>query len=71
VQAELDEIAQFAGVLDTAIPAHNREIIALTVEAVASEWRELGENFPERADTSVGGGLQERLRARRRAAAWC
>jgi hypothetical protein len=64
VQAELDEIAQFVSVLDTAIPEHNQEVIALTVEAVGNEWRELGENFPERSDTSVGGGLKERLRAR-------
>ncbi len=64
VQAELDEIAQFSSVLDTAIPARNREIIALTVDAVGNEWRELGENFPERSDTSVSGGFKERLRAR-------
>ncbi len=64
VQAELDEIAQFVSVLDTAIPQRNKEVIALTVDAVGNEWRELGENFPERSDTSVGGGLTERLRAR-------
>jgi cytochrome c peroxidase len=64
VQAELDEIAAFASVLETAIPAHNEEVIALTVDAVGNEWRELGENFPGRSDTSVGGGLAERLRAR-------
>ena len=64
VQNSLDEIAAFAGVLDTAIPERNREIIALTVDQVGNEWRELGENFPGRADTSVRGGLPERLRAR-------
>ena len=64
VQAELDEIAQFVSVLDTAIPQHNKEVIALTVDAVGDEWRELGENFPGRSDTSVSGGLTERLRAR-------
>jgi cytochrome c peroxidase len=64
VQAELDEIAQFGSVLDTAIPAHNRTVIALTVDAVGSEWRELGENFPGSSDTSVAGGLRERLQAR-------
>jgi len=64
VQAELDELAAFASVLDTAIPAHNQEIIQLTVDAVGNEWRELGENFPERTDTSVTGGVTERLRAR-------
>jgi len=64
VEAELDEIAKFVSVLDTAIPEHNKEVIALAVDGVGNEWRELGENFPERSDTSVGGGLVERLRAR-------
>ena len=64
VQAEFDELAQFASVLGTAIPEHNQEVIELTVDVVGNEWRELGENFPERSDTSVGGGLKERLRAR-------
>jgi len=63
VQASLDEIAQFVSVLDTAIPAHNKEIIGLTVSAVANEWRELGEHFPAAKDTSVSGGLAERRRA--------
>ena len=64
VQAELDEIATLVSVLDTAIPARNREAIELTVDAVGNEWRELGENFPERSDTSVSGGLSERQHAR-------
>jgi hypothetical protein len=64
VQAELDELEQFASVLDTAIPAHNTEVIALTVDAVGNEWRELGEKFPGRSDTSITGGLKERLKAR-------
>lgn len=64
VQAELDEIGSFVSVLDTAIPAHNQEVIALAVDGVGNEWRELGEKFPERSDTSVTGGITERLRAR-------
>ena len=64
VQAELDEIAQFVGVLDTAIAERNNEIISLTVDEVSGEWRELGESFPARSDTSVSGGLAERLKAR-------
>ena len=63
-QTELGEIAQFVSVLDTAIPERNKEVIALTVDAVSSEWRELGEKIPELKDTSVSGGLTERLRAR-------
>jgi cytochrome c peroxidase len=64
VQAELDEIALFVSVLDKAIPERNREIIALTVETVGHEWRELGENFPPAKDTTVKGGLSERRHAR-------
>lgn len=63
VQIDLDEIAQFASVLDTAIPEKNVEVITLTTDAIGNKWRELGENFPGRTDTSVGGGLAERLRA--------
>lgn len=64
VQAEIDELQAFSSVLDTAIPAHNREVIALTVDSVGGEWREIGEKFPGRTDTSVNGGLTERLQAR-------
>ena len=63
MQNELDEITKFVSVLDTAIPARNKEVIALAVDTVGNEWRELGENFPERSDISVSGGLTERLRA--------
>jgi cytochrome c peroxidase len=64
VQLELDEISAFASVLATAIPAHDKNVIALTVESLGNEWRELGENFPSPKDTSVQGGLAERLKAR-------
>jgi hypothetical protein len=64
VEAELDEIALFASVLDRAIPEKNREIIGLTVETVGHEWRELGESFPPAKDSTVKGGLSERRAAR-------
>jgi cytochrome c peroxidase len=64
VQAELDELEAFVSVLDTAIPARDREVIALTVDSVGNEWRELGESFATAKDTSISGGLSERLRAR-------
>jgi hypothetical protein len=64
VEGELAEIANFVTVLDTAIPERNKEVIALTVDGVGNEWRELGESFPERSDTSVTGGVAERQRAR-------
>jgi hypothetical protein len=58
VQAELDGITAFVSVLDTAIPARNGEVIALTVDAVGSEWREFGEKFSPHSDTSVRGGAR-------------
>lgn len=64
VQAEVDELTQFASVLDVAIPAHNNEVIRLAVDSVGAEWREVGENFPDRRDTSVEGGVAERMKAR-------
>lgn len=64
VQAEIDELTEFASVLDVAIPARDTEIIALTVDSVGAEWREVAEKFPDQKDTSVEGGLSERLKAR-------
>ena len=64
VQAELDEIGHLGAVLDTAIPTRNKAVIALTADVVGNEWRELGEYFPGRNDTSVTDGLSERLQAR-------
>jgi cytochrome c peroxidase len=64
VQAELEELASFSSVLDIAIPAHNSEIVALTTDALGNEWRELGEKFPGRTNTTVSGGVKERIRAR-------
>ena len=64
LHAELDELSAFVSVLDTAIPARDRDVIALTVDAVGNEWRELSEFFPGAKDTSVAGGLDERRRAR-------
>ncbi len=64
VSAQLKEIGDFASVLDTAIPAHDAEVIALTVHTIGRELRDLVEQFPGVKDTTVQGGLQERLAAR-------
>lgn len=63
VQAEFDELESFSSVLDIAIPARNSEVVALATDALGVEWRELGEKFPGRTDTSVSGGVKERMRA--------
>ena len=62
--AVLKEINDFATVLDTAIPANDKEIIALAVDTIGSELRELTERYPDRKNTSVSGGQQERGLAR-------
>lgn len=64
VNARLKELNDFVSVLDTAIPAGDRAVIALTVETVGSELRELVEAFPDHKDTTVAGGERERMLAR-------
>ena len=64
VGAALKEIGDFASTLDTSISAHDTDAIALAVNTVGLELRELTEAFPEPKDTSVSGGEQERAIAR-------
>jgi hypothetical protein len=64
VTAQLKEINDFASVLNTAIAAHDVDIISLAVETVGRELRELTEQFPDRKDTTVAGGAEERRFAR-------
>ena len=64
VASELAEITTFASVLDTAIRERNAAIVAITVDTVGGEWRELAEQIPEAKDTSVSGGRRERVEAR-------
>jgi cytochrome c peroxidase len=62
--AMLKEINDFTAVLGTAIPANDKETIALAVDTIGSELRELTERYPDRKNTSVSGGQQERALAR-------
>lgn len=64
VGAVLKEINDFATVLDTAIPAKDKTIVSLTVDTIGGELRELTEHYPDRKDTSVSGGQNERMLAR-------
>jgi hypothetical protein len=64
VTTELKEANDFASVLDTAIPAHDTEIIAFAANTVGLELRELTEDFPARTDTTVSGGGAQRALAR-------
>jgi Di-haem cytochrome c peroxidase len=60
----LKEISDFNTVLAAAIPAGDKDIVALAVDTIGGELRELTEQYPDRKNTSVSGGGQERMRAR-------
>jgi hypothetical protein len=62
--AQLKEVADFASVLSGAIPTHDNEVIDLMVDTVGGELRELTERIPDRRDTTVSGGEDERNLAR-------
>jgi cytochrome c peroxidase len=62
--ATLKEINDFATVLSIAIPAGDKDTVSLAVETIGRELRELTEQYPDRKNTSVSGGEDERLGAR-------
>jgi cytochrome c peroxidase len=62
--SQLREITDFASVLATAIPAHDNDVIALAVDTVGGELRDLTERVPDRRNTAVSGGEKERNLAR-------
>lgn len=62
--AALKEINDFASLLSTAIPAGDKEVVSLAVDTIGGELRELTEHYPDRKDTSVSGGEQQRALAR-------
>jgi hypothetical protein len=64
VTAQLKEINDFVSVLGVAIPARNNDVIALAVHTISGELRDLVEQFPGVKDTTVEGGVAERLAAR-------
>ena len=63
-RATLKEINDFTTVLGAAISENDKDIIALAVDTIGSELRELTERYPDRKNTSVSGGQQERILAR-------
>jgi hypothetical protein len=62
--ATLKEVNDFNVVLGVAIPANDKDIVALAVDTIGSELRELTERYPDRKNTSVSGGQRERALAR-------
>jgi cytochrome c peroxidase len=63
--AQLKEINDFASVLATAIPEHDNDVIALAVDTIGGELRDLTEHIPDHRDETVSGGEKERSLARR------
>lgn len=64
IGVQLQEIGDFVSVLDKAIPAHDADVVSLTVDAVDNELRELTDKFPDHRDPTIDGGKTERQRAR-------
>src|SRR5215472_14018090 len=64
VDVHLQEIDNFASVLDTAIPAGDIVAVAMVADAVNGELRDLAERFPARKNSAVEGGRDERAKAR-------
>ena len=60
----LREINDFALVLGAAITANDKNVVALAVDTIGHELRELTEFYPDRKDTSVSGGDNERALVR-------
>ncbi|WP_407165211.1 cytochrome c peroxidase [Bradyrhizobium sp. ORS 111] len=63
--ATTKELNDFASVLGTAIANHDRDVIALAVDTIGAELRDLTEQYPDRKDTSLTpDGLNERMLVR-------
>ncbi len=62
--ASLREINGFSTVLDAAITAGDKDTVALAVDTIGNELRELTEQYPDRKNTSVSGGEAQRAMAR-------
>jgi len=60
----LKEVNDFALVLGAAIAANDKDVVALAVDTIGNELRELTEFYPDRKDTSVSGGENVRALAR-------
>jgi cytochrome c peroxidase len=60
----LKEVNDFGLVLGAAIAANDKHVVALAVDTIGNEWRELTEFYPDRRDTSVSGGDNERALTR-------
>jgi cytochrome c peroxidase len=63
--ATMKELNDFAGALGTAIENRDKDVIALAVDTIGYELRELTEQYPDHKDTSVSAdSLEQRMLAR-------
>jgi cytochrome c peroxidase len=65
IGAQMKELDDFVSVLDTAIGTHDLAVVKLTADTVSRELRELSEKFPDRRDSVISGGDEERRIARK------
>jgi hypothetical protein len=64
VETRIREISDFMSILDTAIPEQNVAIATMTLDTVDRELRDLTEQFPERKNSIVSAGVEQRGQAR-------
>jgi len=63
--ATMKELSDFSSALGTAIASHDKELIALAVDTIGGELRDLTEQYPDHKDTSVSAeSLEQRMIAR-------
>jgi hypothetical protein len=64
VALRMKEVREMASVLELAIPARDTATVSLVVTGVGAELREIAERVPDRRNTTVTGGDEERRAAR-------
>ena len=64
IDASMEELEDFESVLEVAIVDHDREVVALAVDTIGSELREMVERFPDHKSTAFRDGKPARAKAR-------
>ncbi len=63
--ASMKELNDFSNALGTAIASHDKELIALAVDTIGGELRDLTEQYPDHKDTTVSAeSFEQRMIAR-------
>ncbi|MGE5203825.1 MAG: hypothetical protein ACM3O6_17335 [Acidobacteriota bacterium] len=64
IDASVEELGDFESVLEAAIVDHDREVVALAVDTIGSELREMVVRFPDHKSTAFRDGKSPRAKAR-------